>query len=73
MSKVTKKHLDHLHLLVDEFHKLMEPKYIKGVKEHGGGIWDMSDEELELEETMEIIDLAVYRLTRILKKLQASR
>lgn len=60
--------INHLHKLVKEFRAIMEPKYTKGAIEHGGNIWEMSDAELELCETEEIIDLAVYRLTRLLKR-----
>lgn len=73
MSKrITKAQIDHLHQLVDEFHKIMEPKYINGAIEHQGKLWEVSDEELEWFETEEIIDLAVYRLTRLLKRKQDS-
>lgn len=68
MSNITKAQLDHLHQLIEEFHKIMEPKYKAGAIEHKGNIWEKSDEWLEEQETMEIIDLAVYRLTRLLKR-----
>lgn len=68
MSELTEKQLEHLHQLVEGFHQIMEPKYTRGALEHGGNIWDLSDDELEAMELEEIIDLCVYRLTRLLKK-----
>lgn len=65
---ISKEKIDHLHSLIDEFHKVMEPKYIKGAREHGTKLWEYSDEELEQFELEEIVDLAVYRLTRLLKR-----
>lgn len=59
---------EHVHHLVYLLQTLLEPKYEAGAKEHGGNIWELSDEQLEAEETNEMIDLLVYRLTRILKK-----
>lgn len=59
---------EHFHNLMFLLTQLAEPKYSKGAEEHGTNIWDMTDEELELAELEEIIDLAVYRLTRILKR-----
>jgi len=67
-NNVRKAHIDHLHALIEEFHRKMEPKYLKGQKEHGGNLWELTDEELEFCELEEIVDLAVYRLTRLLKK-----
>ena len=59
---------NHVHQLVYLLQTLLEPKYEQGAKEHGGNIWDMTDEQLEAEELNEMIDLLVYRLTRVLKK-----
>lgn len=58
----------HVHQLIYLLQTLLEPKYEAGAIEHGGNIWDMTDEQLEAEETNEMIDLLVYRLTRLLKK-----
>jgi hypothetical protein len=68
MSKISKEKLDHFHALIEEFHKVSEPKYIKGAIEHGTKLWETSDEQLEEFETEEIIDLAIYRMTRLLKR-----
>jgi hypothetical protein len=58
----------HFHQLIFLLERFAEPKYEQGAIEHGGNIWDLSDEQLEAEELNEMIDLIVYRLTRILKK-----
>lgn len=58
----------HFHQLIFLLQQLAEPKYEKGAIEHGGNIWDLSDKALEAAELEEMIDLMVYRLTRILKR-----
>jgi hypothetical protein len=58
----------HFHQLIFLLERFAEPKYEQGAIEHGGNIWDMSDEQLEAEELNEMIDLLVYRLTRIHKR-----
>jgi hypothetical protein len=63
---------EHVHQLVYLLQTLMEPKYEKGALEHGGNIWDLTDQELEAAELEEMIDLLVYRLTRLLKRRDAS-
>lgn len=65
---MTEEQHQHVHQLVYLLQTLLEPKYEIGAKQHGGNIWQMTDEELEHEELNEIIDLCVYRLTRILKR-----
>lgn len=56
------------HQLMFLAEQVMEPKFEQGAIEHGGLITDLSDEELEAAELEEMIDLLVYRLTRILKR-----
>jgi len=65
---ISKEKLDHFHSLVEEFHKLGEPKYKKGAEQHGGKLWEHDDEWLFNQETEEILDLVIYRMTRILKR-----
>lgn len=60
----------HFELLVLLLKELAKPKYEKGAIEHNSNIWDYTDEELEFAELEEMIDLIVYRLTRILKRRQ---
>lgn len=59
---------NHFHQLIFLLERFAEPKYEKGAIEHGGNIWDLTDEQLEAAEFEEMIDLMVYRLTRILKR-----
>lgn len=59
---------EHIHQLIFLLGQFAEPKYEKGALEHGTNLWEYSDEELEAFEMEEIIDLVIYRLTRILKK-----
>jgi len=59
---------EHFHQLIFLLERFAEPKYEAGAIEHKGNIWELSDEQLEAEELNEMIDLIVYRLTRILKK-----
>lgn len=65
---MTEEQHNHVHQLVYLLQTLIEPKYEQGAKEHGGNLWDMTDEQLEAEELQEMIDLLTYRLTRVLKK-----
>lgn len=45
-------------------------KFRKGKEEHGGHITDMTDDELDRQEIMELLDLVAYKYTRILKRKQ---
>lgn len=65
---MTEEQHNHVHQLVYLLQTLIEPKYEQGAKEHGGNLWDLTDEQLEAEELQEMIDLLTYRLTRVLKK-----
>ena len=56
------------HQLMFVLTQLAEPKFMKGAKEHGGYITDLTEEELEQAELEEMIDLLHYRLAKILKK-----
>ena len=56
------------HQLIFMFEQLAEPKYEEGAIEHGGVLTDMTEEELDIHELNELIDLVMYRMTRILKK-----
>lgn len=61
---------EHFHLIFNLLEqKFAEPKYEKGAVEHGGNIWDISDEDLEIAEFAEMIDLLVYRMTKIKRRL----
>ena len=45
------------------FHSLVDEKYRKGAKEHGGNIWDISIDQLAHEAMNEAIDQFVYLKT----------
>lgn len=53
----------HAQKLVLEFKRRMLSKYSRGVKEHGGNIWDMTEKELLENALDEAIDQVVYLLT----------
>jgi len=49
--------------VIDEFNRLVEPKFRKGQKEHGGFIGNMSTARLLDEAMAEAIDSFVYLYT----------
>lgn len=53
-----------LYAFINDF----RPKFRKGKEEHGGRITDMTEEELDYQELMELLDLVAYKYTRILKR-----
>ena len=65
---MNEEHHQHFHQLMFALQQLAEVKYEKGQLDHGGNIWDKTDEELEAEELLEMIDLVIYRMTRIMKR-----
>ena len=58
----------HVTKITDIISDLTYKKYAAGAKEHNGNVWDMSEKDLDWEELMEVLDLAVYKLTRMIKK-----
>jgi len=53
----------HLQGLLYEFGKLASNKYTQGALEHGGNLWDMSNDDLLNNAIDEAIDQVVYLLT----------
>lgn len=53
------------HELAWLFEKISEPKFMKGAKEHGGLITDLTEEQLEQAILEEIIDLVWYTMALI--------
>lgn len=53
----------HAEYLADQFKQLMVEKYEKGANEHGGNIWEISNEDLLENALEEAIDQVVYLLT----------
>lgn len=53
----------HLYQIKKEFEKLVDAKYRKGQKEHGGNLWEILPEELLDFAIDEAIDQIVYLLT----------
>ena len=43
-------------------------KYAKGAIEHGGNIWDLSQDELDEEVMNEATDQVIYQSTKLRKK-----
>ena len=58
---MTKKQKEHITSIIDEAVNLMYTKYKKGVREHGGNLWDKKD--LIDMAISEAIDQVVYLLT----------
>jgi hypothetical protein len=54
---------NHLESIKKEFNKLVDPKYRKGVQEHGGNLWQMDRESLLNCAIEEAIDQVVYLIT----------
>lgn len=54
---------NHIAELGKEFCLAMADKYTKGVREHGGHLWDVSEEQLLEMAIEEAIDQVVYLLT----------
>lgn len=65
---LTDEQQEHLASILEYIGEVMAAKYTAGAIEHGGNIWDMTVDQLEHEELNEMIDLLVYRVTKILKK-----
>jgi hypothetical protein len=53
----------HLEFLKRRFADIVDPKYRKGAKEHGGNLWQMGNEKLLDCAIDEAIDQLVYLLT----------
>lgn len=66
MYRMEDEHEAHLQSIKDKFCSLVDQKYRKGQREHGGRLWLRSD--LKKEALMEVIDLAVYMLTLMEKE-----
>lgn len=60
---ITREHLAHLIQLQNEFSRKAEIKYLKGVEEHGGNLWDKSVVYLLDEAIAENIDQFIYLMT----------
>lgn len=61
--KMSKAQHEHVHKLMFTMAMMMEKKYTAGQKEHGGNLWEMSEEELLNNALDEVVDLGVYLLT----------
>lgn len=60
---LSKKQTDHMSSIAYEFSVLMANKYKQGVEEHGGNLWDLSEDDLLDNAIDEAIDQVVYLLT----------
>jgi hypothetical protein len=67
---LTKDQEEHLDSIIERMNELVRSKYEAGAIAHGGLLSDLSDEQLEQEELFEMLDLLVYRVTRIINKLK---
>lgn len=63
MEKMTKEQEEHLQNIKDDFVRMVDRKYRKGQKEHGGDLFDKSTSELIDMAIDEAIDQVVYLLT----------
>lgn len=60
MSLPTKADLDHLTHIQSEVTDLIESKYLGGIREHGGHLWE---KPTDIEAMAEVADLACYMVT----------
>lgn len=60
---LTPKQADHVREIGMDFAAEMATKYIKGQKEHGGNLWDLSEDQLLDQAIDEAIDQVVYLMT----------
>lgn len=60
---ITEAQAEHIIRLANEFGGIMTRKYVKGVKQHGGNLWERSPEYLLNEAIAEATDQVVYLLT----------
>lgn len=60
MNAPTKSDLDHISHIQTEFDVLIEQKYIAGIQEHGGHLWE---KPLDREAVNEAIDMVAYLIT----------
>jgi hypothetical protein len=60
---VTPKQTEHLMDLLSEGERLKTIKYVRGVQEHGGNLWEKSAEDLLDEAISENIDQFFYLMT----------
>lgn len=58
----------HANWIATQFALRMHKKYKKGVEEHGGNLWDYSEDDLLDMALDEAIDQVVYLLTLIEKR-----
>lgn len=68
---MTEEHEEHLKEIKVRMVKLLDHKYRKGQKEHGGNLWSYSPDKLLEFAIEEVTDLTVYLLTlqQILKQI----
>jgi hypothetical protein len=57
---MTQKQEEHLEGIVEEFKAMIGWKYPKGVKEHGGNLWELSALELVEHALEEAVDQVAY-------------
>jgi len=60
MNAPTKSDLEHISHIQTEFDALIEQKYLAGIQEHGGHLWE---KPLDTEALNEAIDQVVYLVT----------
>lgn len=68
MSKLNAAQQENLDTLIELLVPLIEEKYTKGAIEHTGVLSDLTDEQLEQCIVEEILDLSVYIMERLRRK-----
>lgn len=64
---MTKAQQQHIENIIHEFSLMAEAKYDKGVKEHGGNLWDLPYSQILDNAIEEAIDQFVYLITLKMK------
>lgn len=62
-SRLTKEQAEHVSEIGKEFCHMMADKYVVGQAEHGGNLWDLTEDQLLNEAIKEATDQVVYLLT----------
>lgn len=60
---MTEQQEQHVKGIAEKFAKLMSAKYEKGVKEHGGNLWEVDMHQMVEMALEEAIDQVVYLMT----------
>lgn len=67
-DQMTSEQCNHVRDIAKEFTLTMAQKYANGQREHGGNLWDLSEDQLIDNAIMEAVNQVVYLTTIRLKR-----